>query len=212
MDAPSPIRLVIADDHPMTLMGLSMLFGNDPEFAVVAEASDGEEALRAVRDIRPDLLLLDVNLPRVDGFDVLKTLHGESLACRTLLYTYCMDDDRLLEAMNWGVRGVVLKTMPPTLLVQAVKKVHAGGLWLEIGSVGRVLERDAARLKVRDLLTDREIELVKAIAVGSRNKTVAARLNIQEGTVRIHLHNIYRKLGLSGRGELIAYAQRNGLT
>jgi len=212
MDATLPIRLVIADDHPTTLLGLGLLLNNDPNFSILNTSRNGHETLLAVRQFRPDILLLDINMPVLDGFAVLQTLHSEGIACKSVIYTYQIDETRLLEAMNWGVYGVVLKTLPPPMLLQALRKVHAGGKWLEMDSASRLLMRDAAHQRLDDLLTSREIELIKIVAEGLRNQAVADRLHIQEGTVRIHLHNIYKKLGLSGRGALIVYAQQNGLT
>lgn len=212
MDATLPIRLVIADDHPTTILGLGFLFNSEPDFSILSSARDGDETLSAVRQFRPDILLLDISMPLSDGFSVLQQLHAEGENCKTILYTYQMDENRMLEAMKWGVRGVVLKTMPPPMLLQAIRKVHIGGTWLEIGSTGRLLERGAKQRHIGSLLTERETELVKIVAEGLRNQAIADRLNIQEGTVRIHLHNIYKKLGLSGRGALIAFAQKNGLT
>lgn len=215
MESRSPISLVIADDHPMTVLGLTALFDGEPDFSLLGTVADGEEAIRAVRDLRPDVLVLDIDMPVQDGFAVLRELHAEGVACRPVLYTYQMDDDRLLEALQWGVRGVVLKTLPPPMLLQAVRKVHAGELWLEMEDIGRAmvnaLERDTAQRRARELLTPRELDLVKIVALGLRNQAVAERLHIQEGTVRIHLHNIYQKLGLDGRGVLIAFALQNGL-
>jgi DNA-binding NarL/FixJ family response regulator len=154
-------------------------------------------------------------MPVWDGLEVLRELHKEKLMCKTILHTYQLDDDRLLESIQWGVRGVVLKTLPPPTLLQAVRKVHAGELWLERESIGRAVanrfERDSVQRRARDLLTPRELEVIKIVAQGLRNQAIAERLYIQEGTVRIHLHNIYEKLELDGRGALIAFAQQNGL-
>lgn len=215
METHLPISLVIADDHPMTVRGLIALFDSEPDFSVLDTVADGQETIRAVRELQPDVLLLDINMPVQDGFSVLRELYTRGGACKTVLYTYQMDDDCLLETLQWGVRGVVLKTLPPLMLLQAVRKVHAGEQWLEMESVGRALvntlERDTVRRRARDLLTPRERELIKIVALGLRNRVVAERLHIQEGTVRIHLHNIYEKLGLEGRGALIVFAQQNGL-
>lgn len=215
METRSPINLVIADDHPMTLLGLTALFEGEADFSLLGTASNGEEAIRAVRELHPDVLLLDIAMPMRDGFGVLRELHAEGIACKTVLHTYQMDDERLLEAMQWGVRGVVLKTLPPPMLLQAVRKVHSGEHCLDMESVGRALlntlEHNATQRRARELLTPRELELVKIVAQGLRNQHIAKRLHIQEGTVRIHLHNIYEKLGLDGRSALIVFAQQNGL-
>jgi DNA-binding NarL/FixJ family response regulator len=211
MDLYPPISLVIADDHPMTTLGLKCLFDNEPDFAVLDAVTDGQQTLRAVRELKPDVLMLDISMPVLDGFGVLQQLHADGLACKTVVYTYQMDDQRLLESMQWGVCGVVLKTMPPPLLLQALRKVHAGGQWLEMESVGRVLDRDIAQRRIYESLTPKERELIKVVALGLRSRAITERLHIQEGTVRIHLSNIYKKLNLSGRGALIAFAQQHDL-
>ena len=212
MDATLPIRLVIADDHPATLLGLGLMLNSNPDFSILASARDGQETLQAVRQLRPDILLLDISMPVCDGFTVLEKLHTEGTVCKTVLYNYQLDENRILEAIEWGVRGFVLKTMSPLLLLQALHKVHAGEKWLEMGAANRLLEREATQQRLGDLLTAREIELIKVVAEGLRSQAIADRLHIKEGTVRIHLNNIYKKLGLSGRGALIAFAQQNGLS
>jgi DNA-binding NarL/FixJ family response regulator len=216
MEICPPIRLVLADDHPLTLLGLTALFEGEPDFSVLKTVADGQEALTVVRELDPDILLLDIAMPLLDGYAVLKKLSEEGLACKVVLHTFQMDDSRLTEAVQWGVRGVVLKSLPPPVLLQALRKIHAGELWMERQSISRALvslfERDSTRRKASESLTPRELEVIKIVAQGLRNQAIAERLHIQEGTVRIHLHNIYDKLGLDGRGALIAYAQRHGLS
>jgi DNA-binding NarL/FixJ family response regulator len=215
MEICSPIRLVIADDHPLTLLGLTALLGGEPDFLVLRTVSDGEEALSVVRELDPDILLLDIAMPLLDGYAVLKKLSEEGLACKVVLHTFQMDESRLREAMQWGVRGLVLKSLPPPVLLEALRKVHEGELWLERESVSRALvntfERDNAQQEARESLTPRELEVIKVVAQGFRNQAAAEHLHIQEGTVRIHLHNIYKKLGLNGRSALFAFAHRHGL-
>lgn len=210
MNSSKPITLVIADDHQMTLDGLDLLL-NQPEFAVLAAVCNGRHAVQAVQQFNPDVLLLDVSMPETDGFGVLEELYGQGIVCKTVLYTYEMEDQRLLEAMAWGVRGVVLKSMSPSMLLMAIRKVYMGGQWLEMETISRMLARDVNQRRMMGLLSARELELVKVAAKGYKNQAIAAQLHIQEGTVRIHLHNIYQKLGLDGRGALMAFAQRNGL-
>lgn len=205
-----PIRMVIADDHPMTLMGLDILFGGQPDFSVLATLSDGQDVFNSVKQLRPDVLLLDVNLPNRNGFEVLKQLKDDGIECKTALYTYQIDDHRWLEAMKWGVRGVVLKTLPPEKLLQAIRKIHLGEQWLEIVSVGKALQDNAVLQSATEILTDRELELAQAVAKGMRNQAIADYFQIQEGTVRIHLHNVYKKLGINSRSELVAYARQQG--
>lgn len=209
-----PIRLILADDHPIVLEGLEQLFRVEPEFQVVARCRDGEEALREVRAHRPDVLVLDIRMPRRDGLDVLRTIRLEGLQTRVVLLTAALEEEQLVEALRMGVGGVVLKEMAPHLLVEAVKEVHSGGSWLDKGSVSRVVSKLLEQEGGREdhPLTQRELEVVRMVARGLRNRAIAEQLFISEGTVKIHLHNIYQKLGIDGRLELAVYAQAKGLT
>ena len=210
-----PISLVLADDHPIVLDGLRQLFLGEGNFTVLASCADGEQALAAVRAHRPDVLVLDVRLPRKDGLEVLRELAREHLATRVVLLTAMLDESQLLEAVRLGVSGVILKEMSPHLLVKCVQKDHGGGQWLELNAVFRALnnamKREAGTREVAAALTPRELQVVGMIVKGARNKEIAERLFITEGTVKIHLHNIYEKLTVAGRVELILYAQKRGL-
>ena len=210
-----PISLVLADDHPLLLNGLENLFRLEKDIQVLARCGDGVEALRAVREHRPDILILDIRMPRMDGLAVLRALKMEKLRTRVVLLTVALDEDEVLEAIRLGVRGVVLKEMAPQLIVQCVRKVHAGGEWLERSSVGRALEkmlrRDPITQGIAGLLTARETEIVRLVASGLHNKEIAGKLTISEATVKLHLHNIYEKLGVDGRVTLTLYAKDKGL-
>ena len=209
------IRLILADDHPIVLDGLVQLFRVEPDFEVVARCRDGEEALREVRAHRPDVLILDVRMPRLDGLEVLRTVRQEGLDTRVVLLTAAVEEEQLVEALRLGVGGVVLKEMAPHLLLEAVREVHSGGSWLDKGSVSRIvtklLHQDEGRKETAQLLTPRELEIVRMVARGLRNRAIAEQLLISEGTVKIHLHNIYQKLAVDGRLELAVYAQAKGL-
>jgi DNA-binding NarL/FixJ family response regulator len=209
------IRVVLADDHPIILDGLEILFRMEQDIQVVARCVNGEEALQAVRQHRPDILILDIRMPGKDGLAVLREMKEDDLPTRVVLLTVALDEEETVEALRLGVRGVVLKEMAPQMLVQCVRKVNAGEQWLERRSVGRALEkllwREAGTREVSRVLTPREIEIVRMVAAGLRNKEIADKLSISEGTVKIHLHHIYEKLQLNGRLELGLYAQDRGL-
>jgi DNA-binding NarL/FixJ family response regulator len=209
------ISLVLADDHPIVLDGLENLFRQEADFTVVGRCVNGEEALRAVREYRPDVLILDIRMFRMDGLAVLREMKKEGLSTRVVLLTVALDEDQVVEAIRLGVSGMVLKEMAPRLLVQCVRKVHAGEQWLERQSFGRAMERmlrrEAGAREIAGILTPREIEIVRMAATGLRNKQIAEKLFISEGTAKIHLHNIYEKLGLSDRLELARYARDKGL-
>lgn len=208
-------RLVLADDHPIVLDGLEQLFRLEPELEVVARCRDGAETLRVVRSERPDLLLLDVKMPGRDGLAVLRAIRDERLPTRVVLLTAALDDEQLVEAVRLGVRGIVLKESAPRLLIKALHEVRAGGQWLEPAAVSRALqklgEREQGLREAEKALTPRELEIVRMAATGLRNRDIAERLSITEGTVKIHFHNIYQKLDVNGRLELALYARDRGL-
>ena len=210
-----PIRLVLADDHPLILDGLEQLVHLAGDFAVVERCVSGEEALRAVDRHRPDLLVLDVRMAGLDGLAVLRELRRRRLPTRVVIFTAAISEDELVEAVRLGVGGVVLKEMAPRLLIQALRKVHAGGQWVEKRSVQaaleKVLRREAGAREAAGELTPREIELIRMVAEGLRNREIAERLGIAEGTVKTHLHNVYKKLHLETRVAVRRYAEGKGL-
>lgn len=209
------IRLVLADDHPIVLDGLETLFRLEPDFEVAARCVNGEETVVAVRRHRPDVLVLDIHMPRKDGLAVLRDLQHDKLPTKVVLLAAVLEEEEVLEAMRLGVRGMVLKELAPQMVVQCVRKVHAGEQWLEMHAVSRVvdslLRREAGEREAANVLTPREIEMVGMVARGLRNKEMSKRLAISEGTVKIHLHHIYRKLKVENRVELILYAQSKRL-
>jgi DNA-binding NarL/FixJ family response regulator len=210
-----PIQLVLADDHPIVLDGLEQLFRLSRDFTVMARCRDGEETLKALRLYRPDILILDIRMPRCDGLQVLRMLQKEDLKTRVVVLTADLEEPQLLEALQLGVGGIVLKEMAPRLLVDAVREVHTGGRWVDKTSANRALEkllrRNETTGSAEPLLTPRELEIVRMVARGLRNRAIAEQLRISEGTVKIHLHNIYEKLEVSGRGELAFQARNKGL-
>jgi two-component system nitrate/nitrite response regulator NarL len=211
-----PIRLVLADDHPLLLDGLESLLRVACDCEVVARCRDGDSALDAVRRHAPDVLVLDLKMPRLGGLDVLRTMHEERLRTRVVVLAAEVSDEQLVEAVRLGVRGVVLKEMASEMLVKCVRRVHEGGTWLERASAGRALERmargDPARRAMAEALTPRELDVARLVSNGLRNKDIAERLGIGEGTVKIHLHHAYEKLGVDSRLELAVYLRDKGLS
>lgn len=209
------ISVVIADDHPIVLEGLEQLFRLEGDIAIAARTRDGNETLRAVRIHRPDVLVLDVRMPGLDGLRVLEAIREEGLPTRVVLLTVAIEEDQIDEAVRLGVGGILLKEMAPQLVVKAVREVHAGRQVLEGGIIGRglerILERQAAAREAARVLTPRELEIVRMVAEGLRNRAIASRLLISEGTVKLHLHHIYEKLRVSGRLDLALYARDKGL-
>ena len=210
-----PIRLVVADDHPLILDGIENLFRLEEDFQLLARCKDGIETMQAVRSHQPDVVILDIRMPGKDGLTIARDILAEKLPTRVVLLTAELEDDPLLEAVRSGVRGIVLKEMAPQLLVQCIRKVHAGEQWIERRSTAlnleKILRREIAAREIEALITPREISIVKMVAQGLKNKEISTRLFISEGTVKVHLHNIFQKLHLKGRLALLRYAQKKGL-
>jgi DNA-binding NarL/FixJ family response regulator len=210
-----PIRLVLADDHPLILDGLENLFRTEEDFQVLARCVNGVETLQAVRDYRPDILVLDIRMQGKDGLEVAREMHKDNLPTRVVLLTAALDEEELLEAMRLGVQGVVLKEMAPQTLLACIRKVHAGEEWFDSRSakhaIDKLLRREAGAREVAAILTPQEMTIVRMLAEGLRNKEIGDKLHISEGTVKVHLHNIFAKLGVDSRLALLRYAQEKGL-
>jgi DNA-binding NarL/FixJ family response regulator len=205
------IGLVLADDHPIFLDGLESLFRKESDLSVLARCVNAAETLKAVRQHRPDVLILGLQMPGMGNLAILRQMKSEQLSTRVVLLTSALNEDDLLEAIRLGVAGVVLKGMAPSLFVLCVRKVHAGEQWLEKLSFSRALEkllqREAGVREVAGILTQREIEIVHMVAAGLRNKEIAEKLFISEGTVKTHLRHIFGKVQVSSRQELARCAQ-----
>jgi DNA-binding NarL/FixJ family response regulator len=209
-----PIRLVVVDDHPIVLEGLERLFRLEGDLEIVARCVNVREALEAVRLHRPDILLLDVRLQGGSGLDVLEQLRREGLPTQAVLLAGSVNQDELMEALRLGARGIVLKEMAPELLIRCLRTVHAGGRWLEDDFLSRaiegILDRDGIARPGRLALSAREMEIVRLAATGHHNREIAEALHITEGTVKVHMHNVYEKLSVEGRVELTIYARDHG--
>jgi len=205
------IRLIIADDHPLILNGLENLFSLEKDLQVVARCTNGDETLAAVRQHEADILVLDIRMPGKNGLEVVREMRKEKLLLRIILLTAALDEDELVEAVSLGVQGIVLKEMAPQFLVQCIRKVHAGEKWIERQATGKAMEKmlrkEAGMREMAAHLTSREIEIVHLVAHGLRNREIGEKLFISEGTVKIHLHNIYEKLNVDGRMALMRYVQ-----
>jgi DNA-binding NarL/FixJ family response regulator len=205
-------RIVLADDHRIILEGLEQLFRRESDFEVLAACTNGEMALEAVREFHPDVLVLDVDMPRMDGLTVLREIQEARLPTRVILLTATVGDADVLEAMRLGAWGLVLKEAASVKLVESVRAVHRGQRALDQSLVSRALEKVVRHPDGREkLLSPRETDVVRMVAAGLRNKEIALRLSISEGTVKSYLHAIYEKLEVHGRVELTLYAQEKGL-
>jgi DNA-binding NarL/FixJ family response regulator len=211
-----PIRVILVDDHPLVLNGLYHLLQEYPEFEVLDRCLSGGEALAAIRRHHPDILVLDLLMPGMDGLEVVRSLQNEEPHPNVVLLTAALNEDQLIEALKLGVRGFVLKEMATKLLVECLRRVNAGGQWLEKDSAGRAMAKlvrqEAKSREIANILTPREIEVVGMVAKGFSNREIGSHLCIAEGTVKIHLHNVYEKLKINRRAELVRLAEEYGLT
>jgi DNA-binding NarL/FixJ family response regulator len=209
------VKIVAVDQHPLTLLGLTELLKSVPEFDLIGTCTSIADARQEVFKLQPDILLIDIKLPDGCGLKLIKELKNSSLSIKTVILTMAMNDEQTIEALRCGVKGVLLKNMPAHLMVQCLQKVAAGGLWMEKESIGqafeKMLHREAGMRRLATILTARETEVMRWVASGLSNQQIATKLIVQEGTIKIHVHNIYRKLGVNNRVDLTLYAQKRGL-
>jgi DNA-binding NarL/FixJ family response regulator len=210
------IRIVLADDHPIVLDGLRNLIRAERDFELVGEAASGLSALKIIREQRPDVAVLDISMPELNGIVLCRRLAGEMPALKLLVLTLHEDRAYLNQALEAGVRGYVLKRSAVENLVQAVRAVMVGGLYIDPAIVGRVFEskqvnkRLAARKGVAPALTDREADVLKMAALGFTNKEIASRLDVGVKSIETYKARGLEKLGLKTRAELVRYASGQG--
>ncbi len=208
------IKILLADDHPIILDALENLFALQPDFEVVGRCLTGAETTRAIPKLRPDILVLDLRMPQGDGLDVLREMARANVPTRVVVLTAAASDDEVLEAIRLGIRGLVLKESAPRALVECVRRVHAGGQYIEPQFLTRATDaahqRASGRRELEEVLTPRELQILRLVADGLRNKEIAQGLEISEGTVKIHLHNIYEKVNVDSRVELALLARSKG--
>jgi DNA-binding NarL/FixJ family response regulator len=214
------IRIVIADDHPIFRDGLRRLLEAEPDLKVIGEASDGNDAVKLARQLKPDVMLLDLAMPRQPGLEALRDLStGGANGVKVILLTAAAEKHQIVEALQLGARGVVLKDSATQLLLKSIHTVMAGEYWVGREAVSNLVaylrmqmqESNEQSRQKKFGLTPRELEIVSAVVAGYSNKEIAEFFKISEDTVKHHLSNIFDKLGVSTRLELALFAVNQGL-
>ena len=219
---PYMIRILIADNHPIVREGLSTVLRAEPDMAIVGEAADGAEALELIETNDPDVVLMELRLPRMEGLVVLRNLAARARRAKVLLFTGSEDREEFVEAMKLGCAGILMKSSAPGLIAKSIRKVYEGEIWLDANTTAAVIRQfampvdatvpgDGKHPRGRAQLSQREREIIVLIAQGYKNKEIAEKMFITEQTVKNHLHNVFDKLGVSDRLELALYAIHNSL-
>ncbi len=211
MEGDAKIRILVADDHPMLREGLTAVLATQPDFEVIGEAADGSEVVRLAKALRPDVILLDLEMPAVDGVAALERLRDAGSDARTIVFTAYDTDERILGSIRAGARGYLLKGASRAEIFEAIRTVQSGGSLLGPAVTSRLLERIEHDDAQPDDLTPRELEVLTLLAHGLKNAEIADELFISERTVKFHVSSILAKLGAGTRTEAARIAARRGL-
>ncbi|MFP5210367.1 MAG: response regulator [Acidobacteriota bacterium] len=208
-----PIRIVLADDHPVVCIGVRNMLTEDEGFEVVGEAADGDEAISQTLDLEPDVLLLDVQMPRKPGIDAMRDILTTATRVKILLLTSTITTQQIIEALQIGARGIVLKDALANHLQTAIRTVHAGDYWIGgkrvvtlVSALRDLMQQAVPPQRKTYGLTPRELEVVGCIVEGCSNRDIAKQFSLSEETVKRHLSNIFDKTGVSTRLELALFA------
>jgi len=206
MSGQASVRILCVDDHPLLRQGISAIINSQPDMILVAEASNGHESIQKFRELKPDVALMDLRLPDMSGIDALIAIRTEFPDARVIMLTTFEGDVEIQRSLEAGARGYLLKSMPPAELVEAIRQVHAGKKRVPADVAAQLAEH----LSDEDL-TVREVDVLRHIASGNRNRDIAEKLFISEETVKVHIKHIMDKLGASDRTQAVAIGVRRGI-
>lgn len=206
MNHQGTIRVLSIDDHPLVREGVAALINDQTDMRIAGQASTGRDGIKLFRDLQPDIALMDVRLPDMSGIDAMITIRSEFPEARIIIVTSSEGDVEMQRALEGGARGYMLKSMPPAELLDAIRKVHAGKK-----AIPPEIAAQLANHLSDEALTNREVEILQQVAEGNRNRDIAERLFISEGTVKVHIKHIMEKLGANDRTQAITIAVRRGI-
>ena len=208
--APETIRILLADDHPVVRDGLAAMLGTQPDFQVAGEAGTGAEAVAEAARLRPDVVLMDLEMPSLDGIEAIRRLRAADPAIQVVVLTAFDTDERILGALQAGAQGYLLKGAPRAEIFAAIRAVSAGGALIPPVVASKLL-RQVRAAESPDALTSREREVLGLVAAGLANREIAARLSISERTVKFHVSSLLSKLGAKNRTQAVRLARDRGL-
>jgi len=214
MSTDKPIRILIADDHPVVRQGLAAMFGQLADLELIGEAKDGVEAVEMARTLQPDVILLDLAMPRKDGVEAIVEIKADNPDARILVVTSFADDDSVFPAIKSGALGYLLKDSPPEALIRAIHDVYRGETSLHPAIARKLVQeitQPSALPPTKEPLTEREAAVLQQVARGLTNQEIADSLTVSERTVRFHVSNILSKLHLANRTQAALYALQQGL-
>lgn len=211
------IRILLIDDHTLFRSGVRLLLRRQSDFEVVAEAADGIEGLKRARELEPDAILLDLNMPGLSGLEVLQILSQDLPDCGVIVLTVSEEGDELAQALRSGARGYLVKNIDADILVEGIRRVVRGESVIDQGMTAKLVDQfrsqatGAATDAPRNRLTARELQVTQLLARGDSNKVIARELDVSESTVKIHVQNVLKKLNLNSRVQIAVYAVEHGL-
>ncbi len=209
-----PIKVLITDDHPVVREGLSAMLNKEPDIQVVGEAENGTEAIDKAKELQPDVVLMDLRMPEVDGVEAMRQIRAADPGIKFIVLTTYDNDEYIFKGIEAGARAYLLKDAPREELFKAIRAVYKGESLIEPAVAGKVLDRFAElsrQAQAPERLSERELEVLKLMSKGAANKEIAAGLCISESTVKTHIQTIFQKLGVGDRTEAVTEAIKKGI-